>query len=48
MFRTVQGFMETAKLSLMSRPKTVLDLDGAMAWARREHISIVPEQRSAK
>jgi MoaA/NifB/PqqE/SkfB family radical SAM enzyme len=48
MFRTVQGFMETAKLSLMSRPNTVLDLDGAMAWARREHISIVPEQRSAK
>jgi MoaA/NifB/PqqE/SkfB family radical SAM enzyme len=48
MFRTVQGFMETAKLSLMSRPKTVLDLEGAMAWARREHISIVPEQRSAK
>jgi MoaA/NifB/PqqE/SkfB family radical SAM enzyme len=46
-FRTVQGFMETARLSLMSRPKTVVDLDGAMAWARHEPISIVPEQRSA-
>ena len=48
MFRTLQGFMETAKLSLMPRPKKVLDLDGAMAWARNEPISIVPEQATAK
>jgi len=48
MFRTLQGFMETAKLSLMSRPTKVLDTQGAMSWARHEAISIVPEQVSAK
>ncbi len=47
-FRTLQGFMETAKLSLANRPEKVLDTDEALAWARNEAICIVPEQRSAK
>ncbi len=47
-FRTLQGFMETARLSLAQRPQKVLDTDAALAWARHEAISIVPDQVSAK
>ncbi len=47
-FRTLQGFMETARRSLAQRPQKVLDTDAALAWARHEAISIVPDQVSAK
>ncbi len=48
MFRTLQGFMETAKLTVQPRPRSVLSTDAALSWARRDPISIVPEQGVAK
>jgi MoaA/NifB/PqqE/SkfB family radical SAM enzyme len=47
MFRTLQGFAETAKLTLTPRSGQVLSLDEAMNWARREDTPIVPETISA-
>jgi MoaA/NifB/PqqE/SkfB family radical SAM enzyme len=47
MFRTLQGFMETAKLTLKPRRGAVASHDQAMAWARREDAPIVPESASA-
>jgi len=47
MFRTLQGFVETAKLTLSPRPADVASLDQAMGWARREDTPIVPERIEA-
>jgi MoaA/NifB/PqqE/SkfB family radical SAM enzyme len=47
MFRTLQGFAETAKLTLTPRSSQVLSLDEAMGWARREDTPIIPETLSA-
>jgi len=47
MFRSLQGFMETAKLTLTPRPSQVATIDQAMAWARREDVAIIPEPVSA-
>jgi MoaA/NifB/PqqE/SkfB family radical SAM enzyme len=48
MFRTMQGFMETAKLTLTPRPNPVISMDTALNCARREPISIVPQRGAAK
>jgi MoaA/NifB/PqqE/SkfB family radical SAM enzyme len=47
MFRSLQGFMETAKLTLTPRPHQVASIDQAMGWARREDVAIIPENVSA-
>ena len=47
MFRTLQGFAETAKLTLTPRGSRVASLPDAMAWARREDAPIIPESVSA-
>lgn len=43
MFRTMEGFFETAKLSLFPRPRRAATWDEARAWARAEDGPIVPE-----
>ena len=48
MFRTMQGFYETARLTLRPREKPPVDLDGARAWARREDVPVVPEAAVAR
>ncbi len=47
MFRTLQGFMETAKLTLTPRSSQVVSIDQAMGWARREDVAVVPQNASA-
>ena len=47
MFRTLQGFVETAKLTLTPRPGRVASHEQAMDWARRENAPIIPESVSA-
>ncbi len=47
MFRTLQGFMETAMMTLKPRRGPVATYDEAMAWARREDAPIVPESATA-
>jgi MoaA/NifB/PqqE/SkfB family radical SAM enzyme len=47
MFRTLQGFAETAKLTLTPRRGRVASHDEAMSWARRENAPIIPESVSA-
>ena len=47
MFRTLQGFMETAKLTLTPRPSQVASIEQAMAWARREDVNVIPNNASA-
>jgi hypothetical protein len=48
MFRSVQAFFETARLTTASRSRPPLDWDGALGLARHDDISIVPEAMSAK
>ena len=48
MFRTLAGFVETAKLTLSSRSSEVADIQRAMSWARRDEIPIIPEAVTAK
>lgn len=48
MFRTVEGFFETAKLNLVPRVGDPVTHDEAMAWAKYDHVDIVPGQASAK
>ncbi len=43
MFRTVEGFFETASLTLKRPTSNPLSYEEAQGWARREKISIVPE-----
>lgn len=43
MFRTVRGFFETTRLTLMPRRHTPVDYRGAKAWARHEDVPVVPE-----
>ncbi len=47
MFRTLQGFVETAKLTLTPRNGRVATHEEAMSWARRENAPIIPESVSA-
>jgi hypothetical protein len=44
MFRTIEGFFETAKLTLRPRTSAPLDWEGARARARYDAGPIVPEQ----
>lgn len=48
MFRTMQGFYETARLTLRPRETPPVDLAGARAWARREDVPVVPEAAVAR
>lgn len=43
MFRTIEGFFDTAKLSLRPRRQVPLDLAQARARARTEDVPVVPE-----
>ncbi len=47
MFRTLQGFMETAMMTLKPRRSPVASHEQAMSWARREDAPIVPDSASA-
>ena len=47
MFRTLRGFYETARLTVSPRTGNPLDHAGAMAWARREDVPIVPEMAAS-
>ena len=44
MFRTVQGFFETAKLNLAPRRAAPVAIDEAMGWARYDDVAVVPGQ----
>ena len=48
MFRSLQGFFETAKLTTFPRRRSPISHDEAAAWARYDDIAIVPESASAK
>jgi MoaA/NifB/PqqE/SkfB family radical SAM enzyme len=48
MFRTLEGFFETAQLNLRPQLGTPCTLDEAMAWARYDGVDIVPGKASAK
>jgi hypothetical protein len=42
MFRTIEGFFETTKLTLMPRRGKPLDFEGAKRLARYDDVPIVP------
>ncbi|MCB9760111.1 MAG: radical SAM protein [Alphaproteobacteria bacterium] len=48
MFRTVQGFFETARLNLVPARGTPVTFEEAMGWARYDDVPIVPGQGVAK
>ena len=48
MFRTMEGFFETASMNLKPQTGTPCTKDEAMAWAKYDDIDIVPGQVSAK
>ena len=48
MFRTIRGFFETVALTSLPRRHQPVTAEQALAWGRREAISVVPEQASAK
>lgn len=48
MFRTVQGFFETARLNLSPNRGRPADERTALAWARYDDVELVPGQASAK
>ena len=48
MFRTIEGFFETTKLTLTPRHQAPISSQEAQSWARHDDISIVPDQASAK
>ena len=46
MFRTVQGFFETARLNLKPPTGAPVSLQEAMSWARYDDAGVVPESAS--
>jgi MoaA/NifB/PqqE/SkfB family radical SAM enzyme len=48
MFRTMEGFFETARLTLIPRRRKPISPDDALAWARHDDVPIVPEFATAK
>ena len=48
MFRTIEGFFETAQLNLRPQLGNPVSQDEAMAWAKYDDVAIVPGQASAK
>lgn len=44
MFRTIEGFFETAKMSAFPKKRNVATWEEAQRWAKREPVSIVPER----
>ena len=48
MFRTLQGFFETARLNLSPNRGLPADERTALAWARYDDVELVPGQASAK
>jgi MoaA/NifB/PqqE/SkfB family radical SAM enzyme len=48
MFRTVQGFFETAKMTTQPRRGKPATWEEAQGWARYDQVSVVPQAASAK
>ena len=48
MFRTVQGFFETARLNVLPNRSAPADERTALGWARYDEVDIVPGQATAK
>jgi hypothetical protein len=43
MFRTMEGFFETARLAAFPAPRKVAGWEAAARWARRDDSPIIPE-----